>query len=255
LSKIQKEIKRTIFYNIDYPIYLQGGVKDEAVPRDAISDASIHAGREVIISEDISDYFPSIKSSLVLETWQYFFNFPEEVALVLSSLTTYDGFLPQGAPTSSYIANLIFWDIEPLIEFELREQGFIYTRYIDDITVSADNRVTKHEIEFIVSKIVGMLSKKDLKPNRDKHAIHTRAERRNVHNLNVNTGKPTMSKEERKNIRAAVFQCERKAKEDPYSTEFGEMFERVQGRVAYMKRLHPQKGKQYQDRLNAIKPK
>ena len=99
-----------------------------------------------------------------------------------------------------------------------------------------------------------MLKSVDVKPNRSKREIHTIGRRMAVHNLNVNSGRPTLCKKERARIRAAVKQCEEMASIDRSSEEYKEIFQSVSGRVVVMERLHKNEAKKYRERLRAIKP-
>jgi hypothetical protein len=65
LSDIQESIKNNIFYNVEYPNYLQGGIKDFQNPRDYIQNVSKHLKNKIVIKEDIANFFPSIKASHV----------------------------------------------------------------------------------------------------------------------------------------------------------------------------------------------
>lgn len=72
LKAIHQKIKVVLFQNVTYPEYLQGSIRDTNKPRDYISDARIHSGKRMLISEDVSDFFPSIKYDQVLKLWMYF---------------------------------------------------------------------------------------------------------------------------------------------------------------------------------------
>lgn len=50
--------------------------------------------------------------------------FSDDVAEILTMLTTKDGGLPQGAVTSSFLANLVFWDYEPSLVEKLAFAGY-----------------------------------------------------------------------------------------------------------------------------------
>jgi hypothetical protein len=254
LQSIHVRMKKQLFYNVFYPDYLQGGIKDKDNPKDYISSATYHAGRKYVNCEDISDFFPSILEDLVLKMWQYFFCFPPDVAKLLTKLTTYNGFIPQGAVTSSYIANLIFWDKEPEIEDNLRRKGIYYSRYVDDITISTNKNLSKKEINGITSSIYGMLFSANVKPNRQKREVYSRGKQISIHNLNADRKKPTMSKKNRNKVRAAVFQCEILARESNNSDEYVKLYNSVRGKVASMKRLHPILAKKLLLRLDKIKP-
>ena len=243
-----------ILRKVEYPFYLQGSIKDKSNPRDYITDCKFHIHKRIIISEDITNFFDSIKSDLVFKMWKYFFNFPEDVALVLTQLTTYKGFDPQGASTSSYIANLIFWDIEPFVVKQLNEMGICYSRYVDDITLSSERFITTEDQTFATSLIYGMLFKRGVRPNRKKRKVYSSSNRMIVHNLNTNSKKPTLSNEERNNIRAIVKKCEIMAQSDRYSQDYIKYYNSAFGKVGKLSRLHKIEGIKLRDRLQEIKP-
>jgi len=104
LKDIQDKILHKIISEVDFPGYLQGAIRDPDLPRDYVRDAFLHLGRTVILHEDISTFFASSKESFVFRMWKSFFHFQPDVASVLTKLTTYNGFIPEGASTSPAIA-------------------------------------------------------------------------------------------------------------------------------------------------------
>lgn len=262
LHTIQDNILEKLISKVEFPEYLQGSIKDDSSPRDYINDARLHSGREVLLKEDISSFFSSTKTRFVHKIWKCFFKFPEEVAFILTSLTTYDDLIPEGASTSPAIANLVFWRREPELEFSLRQKGYLYTRYVDDITVSFVTRVNKREIQEVTTKIYGMFNAYGLRPNRDKdekgflkkRTVRSKNKPMVVHGLNINSGKPSIPKKERLKIRAAVRELENWLNNKSRSIEeMKEGFDSVTGRVNILKRLHPKEAKQYIVRMKTIK--
>jgi len=261
LFRIQKKILEEIINGVDFPEYLQGSIKDPDLPRSYDRDAQLHAGREVILKEDISGFFSSTRTELVHNVWKYFFNFPEDVASILTKFTTYKDFIPEGAPTSPAIANLVFWNREPKLELELREKGFLYSRYVDDITVSFVTRVSKGELQNVTTKIYGMINAYGLQPNRDKdengflkkRVVRSKNKPMVVHGLNINSGRPTLPKKERYKIRAAVKELEVLVQSSTSWDEIKKSLDSVTGRVNMMKRLHSNEAQKYILKLNEIK--
>jgi hypothetical protein len=251
LKHVQKKILRKIIDFVEFPDYLQGAIKDLDSPRDYFHDAELHSGREVILKEDISAFFSTTKSELVYKVWKYFFHFPHEVAEVLTKLTTYKGFIPEGARTSPAVANLVFWDCEPDLELSLRQKGYIYSRYIDDITVSFMERIEMKEMQDITTKIYGMFLRNDLKPNRKKRTLQTKNKK--IHNLNMDSGKPTIPKSKRYKIRAAVNNLESLAKTGISWDGIKKEFNKVNGGVQLLIRLHPNEARKYIEKLDEIK--
>lgn len=251
LKDIHEKIKVKIFQSVQYPAHLQGGIKG----RDYISNTKIHAGRKFLITEDISNFFPSISAEIVRDLWLYFFKFSHEVSDILTKLTTLNGFVPQGAKTSGYIANLILWDKEDFLIESLKKKGMSYSRLVDDITVSCNYRPSPRIKSTVISEIYGILLSKNVKPNRKKHKMMPAGNKQKIHNLNVNTGNPTLPKTKRSNIRAAVYQCEKMAKISRKTNEYKKLFNSVSGQVAMFKRLHATQATLLKIRLDAIKPK
>lgn len=258
LKFIQKRINKNIFSKVYYPAYLQGSIGDAVIPRTYDNDARIHAGARVIISEDVSNYFHSISAAHVERMWKHLFRCPAEVAALLTTLTTYSEFVPQGSPSSPYIANLILWNEEPRVVQRAEELGFVYTRYIDDLTISTQMRdVPKSSIEEIIRIVHSMLAAKGVKINRDKHQIATRSVPMLVHKLNVNSGKPTVRKNKRNNIRLEVFNLEKefshlRGTSDPH---YLARFQSVSGKVRELAKFHPKLGRRLQQKLRACQQK
>jgi hypothetical protein len=106
----------------------------------SIVDAALpHAGRRVIVKMDVRRFFESTTAKRVQ---CYFENigWQQEPAEILVRLTTFEGHLPQGAPTSPRLSNLVNAPLdEGLLRLARKHQGN-YSRYADDITMSFDIR-------------------------------------------------------------------------------------------------------------------
>lgn len=256
LKSIQARIQCLILRKVRYPRYLQGGIKDEEQARDFVSNASLHCGRRVVISEDIENFFPSIPSDLIHDLWCSLFHFPHHIADVLTGLTTLEGYLPQGAKTSSYLANLALWRREPHLVESLKRQGFTYSRYVDDITLSTDRRLTGNEIANVIRQVARMCSRSGFRLKRSKHSVTTSGNRMSATGLTVNR-RASLPKKFRSQTRALVHQCERLAntsKEMRQTPHFAAEWNRASGKVALLQRLHPTEGNPLRRRLRVIKP-
>ncbi|NMC60375.1 MAG: RNA-directed DNA polymerase [Candidatus Methanofastidiosa archaeon] len=238
LQQIQERIKDNIFSCVEFPHYLMGGIRDEANPRDHIRNAKIHSGKKWLISLDIKNYFPSIKNEYVYFMWRKFFGFSDEVSRVLTRLTTYNGFLPQGSKTSSGIANLLLWDKEPHFVDSLNKQDFVYTRFVDDITISSTKLVEKEMVSKIIVDMKHLLRQYDLKLKGKKTKFQTRSQKMTVNKVTVNGKKPTISSEERNNIRLEVHLFEKKADNTKNWNEIDHDYYSLMGKLNYIKKVH-----------------
>ena len=250
LKRLHGNICEAFLKRVECPDYLQGSIKR----RDYLTDASKHVGSKVLISEDITNFFPSISKKVVHEMWVGVFGFSNTVAECLAELVTMNDFVVQGAKTSSYICNLVLWNREAKLFSRLKSKGLTYTRYVDDITVSSKRLVSQKEKSEIVNSIYSMFRSIGAKPNRKKHKIMPRNTQQDVHSVNVNKDKPTMPKVKRNQIRAAVHRCEVVFKENSNSSDYSSLFNSVMGRVNTMSRMHKSEASKLRLRLLQVKP-
>ena len=149
LKLIQSRINTRILSHIDLPKHIHGGRKKHS----NITNAKPHQGKKYILTTDLKDFYPSVKSDIVYNT---FINlgFNKQCAYYLTRLTTWKGELPQGTPTSTHISNIVFLKTDTeLIEF-CTLNHITYTRYIDDLSFSSQNNFQDYveEILKIVKK-------------------------------------------------------------------------------------------------------
>jgi len=254
LKHVHERIKNRILKKLDYPYYMLGGISDPENPRSCKTHASIHCGKKILISEDISNFYPSTSYEVVKNIWKQCFHFTETISDILAKLTTYNGELPQGWKTSGYLANLALWNREPELVKTLEEKGFSYSRFIDDITVSSPFFISDKDKNFIISNIYGMLLPCGYSPKRAKHDISSREKPMAVTSLNVNTKKPTIPKSQRNNIRAMVFQIERKYASQGRGHPYYKEWLSVYGKVNRIKSFHESEGEELQNRMRVVKP-
>ena len=78
LRSVQQRIVHCFIDRVQYPPYLQGGIKDSQVPRNDIVNASFHTNQRRIVKLDIEEFFPSVKAPIILDTWKRLFRFSDE---------------------------------------------------------------------------------------------------------------------------------------------------------------------------------
>lgn len=203
LKEIHRRIKHAFFDNVLFPTYLHGSLKG----CDYVTNASLHTNKKLLICEDVKKFFPSVGVVFVEDVWCGFFGFSPAVAKLLAKLTTKDGALPQGAITSSYLANLVLWRDEPLLHAKLASRGITYSRYVDDMAMSSVTYLSKETQTWAIAQLYGMLRRNDLKAGRAKHEIFSASEPMIATKLIVNR-KPALTQKKRSQVRAQVKQLE-----------------------------------------------
>ena len=138
--------------------------------RSVVTNATVHKGQNYVFNIDLKDFFPSVEQPRVWKRLQLApFNFPVTIANVIAGLCSMretrkdvDGkdifayILPQGAPTSPIITNMICDTLDRRLAGLAKRFGLHYTRYADDITFSSmhyvysENGVFRKELTRII---------------------------------------------------------------------------------------------------------
>jgi retron-type reverse transcriptase len=89
----------------------------------------------VVINLDLADFFPTITAERVVALFRAR-GWDVDSATILGCICTSEGHLPQGAPTSPAISNLVCRKLDERLDRLIRRLKGNYTRYADDVTIS-----------------------------------------------------------------------------------------------------------------------
>ena len=131
-----------------------------------VINALPHVGREIVIRLDLKDFFTAT-TALRVESYFRTIGWDAEAAALLTRLCTHDGSLPQGAPTSPRLSNLVNYRLDARLLALARSRGAAYSRYADDLTFSGD-ALAPHTGRRNPKTLLGM----DLPPDRVNDLIH-----------------------------------------------------------------------------------
>jgi RNA-directed DNA polymerase len=132
LKNIQTRLLRNILSKINLPSYAFGSVKGG----DNIKNARFHQGNKHFFLTDLKSYFDSISSKRVFNDLVSL-GFSYEVSRIITMLTTYKGFLPQGTPTSPILSNIAFMNIGKDLLNICEKYNIKFSSYVDDLTFSS----------------------------------------------------------------------------------------------------------------------
>jgi retron-type reverse transcriptase len=132
LKTLQSRIYRAILADYEFPSNVVGGIPGRSILDNVIP----HLGAKCVITVDISKCFPSIHDKMVFNALRKAVGFSEDVAALLTKLTTFQHRLPQGAPSSPIIANLVMRPLHHELDKIARAFDLRWTMYVDDITLS-----------------------------------------------------------------------------------------------------------------------
>lgn len=153
-----------------------------------ITNAAVHRNNKYILSIDIKDFFDSIHLGRVRGFFNknIEFNLPLDMATVMAQLVCYKGVLPQGAPTSPIVSNLICNILDIRILNLVKKYRMNYTRYADDMTFSTNDRCIVDNYDGILEEIANELGKFGLHINDKKTRLIYKDSRQEVTGLVVN---------------------------------------------------------------------
>ncbi len=199
LKTVQRRILNHYLYQLEVSEYSTAYSKGQSL----INNASPHIRQECIVKLDICGFFDSIDDDMVFMIMKQFKLSTPSTSL-LTNLCIHNSRLPQGAPTSPYIANLIMKHFDEKLGKWCNERGINYTRYCDDMTFSGSREIIKSS--HIVGKIRNMLYCIGFSLNEKKTVFINSSQQQKVTGIIVNET-PHISRDMRRTIRQEVYYC------------------------------------------------
>ncbi|HEX7999470.1 MAG TPA: reverse transcriptase family protein [Pyrinomonadaceae bacterium] len=117
--------------------------------RSIVTNALPHVKQALILRMDIKDYFQATRVERISNYFRAL-GWDKEAAELLLNLCTHKGGLPQGAPTSPRLSNLVNFLLDARLDSAARKYGAVYTRYADDLTFSFSSDVPEQTHSIII---------------------------------------------------------------------------------------------------------
>lgn len=236
LKAVQKWILKNILYATELPEFVTGFVSGRGV----MHNAAYHEGCRYLARIDIKDFFPSIGYSHVQGVYSGL-GFPEKVVHLLTRLCLLDGRLPQGAPTSPCLANLVFVPVDATIHELSTQAGVNYSRYADDLTFSSQESIQKT----FLAGITDVIKTNSFQVNRAKLFVGGPGRRLMTTGMVVNV-RAQPARKLRRRLRARFHQA--KLHPDRFTTVANQLL----GWAAYANMYDGTKGASYLEIANSV---
>ena len=152
-SRAMKAAQSWILRKVLYRLSSSQNSKGFEIGESILSNAAPHIGAHVLLNLDLEDFFHSVPASHVYSIF-YSIGYNKNISHIFTRLCTFKGRLPQGAPTSPKLSNLACQHLDSRIQGYSGPKGIIYTRYADDITLSAFNEAKIRKAKSIIEKII-----------------------------------------------------------------------------------------------------
>jgi len=244
---MQKRINRFLLQRTVLPSQVLGGVPG----RQLVDNVKLHVGRPMVANFDIEDFFPNISSDRIYGIFLSI-GCSKNVAGDLTSLTTYKGRLPQGAPTSTSLANMVMAQGGNRSLYR-RLQGLTesmgcgtVSTWVDDITLSGPGHLPK--FKKTIDKII---RQSGFNPKERKTEFLRQGERQTVTGLVVNE-KPNVPKEYRRKLREQLHRLQTKGPETFPTLPVRKLKASLRSKIAFVQSVNPQAGQKLLIQFNSI---
>ncbi len=235
--------------------------------RDIFTNATAHAGRPVIVNLDLRDFFGTITFKRVKGVFKSF-GYGGQVATLFALLCTEpprvradfghgravfaavgDRRLPQGAPTSPAVTNLLCRRLDRRLAGHAKSLGFVYTRYADDLSFSGS---ADADVGRLLGGLRRILDDESLVEQPKKTRVMRPGRRQEVTGLVINAGRrPRMPRTERRRLRAILHNAAKHGLASQDRGRHADFVEHLRGRVAHACRCEPERAEAWQRQLAA----
>jgi RNA-directed DNA polymerase len=247
--------------------------------RSALTHARQHTGCEVVMAFDLEDFFASIAAGRIYGIFRVA-GYPESVAHALTALTTnavppdiHRGLrapgrselidagyrlgrrlaaphLPQGAPTSPFLANLAAFRLDRRLSGLASSLDITYSRYADDITISGTARAIRDGSR-LRSAIAGIAREEGFVLNDRKSRLATNAGRQQVCGIVVNA-RLNAPRDEYDRLRAVLHNAARHGPASQNRAGVADFRAHMLGRIAWLEQLNPARGRKLRNAFALI---
>jgi hypothetical protein len=241
-----------------------------------VTNAAVHCGREVVLKFDLADFFPSVMIGRVFALFRTL-GYPRAVAKVLAGLCTtrlphdawearpnpaLDGtdhphwqrflarHLPQGAPTSPAIANLVAYRLDCRLSALAAILDATYTRYADDLTLSGSVELAR-SAKRVTTLVTVICAEEGFTLNLGKTRVLRQSERQTVTGVVVNT-RPNLPRSEFDLLKAVLTNCVRRGPVGQNREKHPNFRAHLTGKVAQLAAINPARGRRLWELLDRI---
>lgn len=174
LDRLQSLLQR-----VALPQSIHGGRRKHSY----LTNARPHVRKRTVLRMDIQDFFPWISHRRVYRMFHRRLGCSPDVARYLTILTTLNGSLPQGSPTSTIVAALVIRPLAERLAGLARHHRADYTQYVDDITLSGPAHVAR-----LIPTIERIIAQEGFRVNIDKTEVVAAGDEQIVTGVRVNRG-------------------------------------------------------------------
>ncbi len=216
LKRVQRRILRRLLARLRSHEAAMGFERGRSI----VTHAERHTGQAVVIHLDLEGFFPATSSEAVRRFLRAI-GWGRRATDLLVRLTTHEGGLPQGAPTSPRLSNLVNVRLDARLAGLAHGFGARYSRYADDLTFSFSRDVGGGRVRELIGLTERLCAEHGYRVHRrKKRHVRRRHHRQSVTGLVVNAG-VRLPRETRRWLRAVEHRAAGRAAAAPGRWESG----------------------------------
>lgn len=217
--------------------------------RNILSNVRPHLKSKYIFTTDVSKFFPSNHRHRVLKLFIQH-GCSKEIAQLCTRLCTFNHRLEQGLPTSPIISDQLMQTVDKRIAGFCKSFGLIYTRFVDDLTISGSFDL---ETSNISDRVFEVLKQSGYKANLDpKKTRYGKVEHgATITNLRFHNGKPDLDPEYLKMVEEELSDAAELGRGGEIQCSFVTK-EQLLGKVRFIASVHSQRGKEFMTKIRSV---
>jgi RNA-directed DNA polymerase len=262
-----KSFQYWILENILNKIPLHTAANGFIAERSILTNAAHHIGKDVVINIDLKDFFPTITYARVKGLFVKS-GYSEKIAIILALVctepereeATLDGkryyiatgkrILPQGAPTSPAITNIICYKLDGRFKGMADKMQFSYSRYADDLSFSANGNEQVKKVQQLLWRSKKIITEEGFAIHPDKVKVMRKGARQEVTGIVVNK-KPGINRKMLHRFRAVIQQVSKHGL-DNRKWKGGNIAAEMMGYANFIAQVKPAQGNKMKAQLQEI---
>ncbi len=266
LKQVQYWILEHILKKVKIHEAAKGFVEKESI----ITNATPHVNKRVVINLDLENFFPTISYKRVYGQFKAL-GYSPAISTILALLTTEpevkevtldnkkwylsqkERFLPQGAPTSPALTNILCRRLDRKLQKLADNMDYSYSRYADDLSFSSDDD-TKESVGKLLRRVKHLVTQEGFIVHPRKTRVLRKGRRQEVTGLTVNE-KVSIDRKMLRKFRAVLFQIEKDGPEGKVWGNGDNLMRSIVGYANYINMVNPQKGRELCERAQQLAKK
>lgn len=246
LKRRQQWILSEILSKVPVSPYAHGFEIGHSIKTNALP----HINNDYVLCLDVKDFFPSISKDSVITVFRSL-GYTTSASMMLASICCFNDVLPQGAPTSPKLSNILFNELDAKLAALAAEEDAVYSRYADDITFSAS-----HSLEKLFQKAKRLLHDANFRLNKAKIRFYGPAAPKIITGLVVQKGTIRVPKHFKRALKQEIYFCKKFGVlthlENKGATRFINYREHLYGKAYYIHMIEPEEGAAFLKALDEI---